>query len=325
VRVLITGANGFIGSHLARRLVDRGDDVRCLVRGTSDLALLEGIHIERVLGDITVPTTLPAAVEGSAVVFHLAGIRRSPSASDFERVNVVGTRNVLEAVGTMPNPARVVFASSLAAMGPSQKDRPHSEEDTRRPSEWYGESKSKAEEVCREFSDRVPVATMRPPRVIGPGDRENLFFFKIVKRGWRLVLGGGPRHLSMIDVDDLIDAVVLLGDHPAAVGEAFFAAADETITLEGILDFVAQSLCVDTRSVRVPEAALRALALFADGVSKLTGRHLPLNRKLARQLLAPGWTCSTRKIREVLGFVAKTSLKESIDRSTGWYVANGWL
>lgn len=326
MRALITGASGFIGSRLARALADRDHRVRCLVRARSNLDALDGVEVECARGDVTASESLAEAVRGVDVVFHLAGIRRSPTPADFERVHVEGTRNLLSAVeAAAGTPPRMVLASSLAAMGPSSPDRPHREDDAPRPVEWYGESKARAETVCREFASRVPIAILRPPRVVGPGDRENLAFFRIVRRDFRLRIGGGPRPLSMVDVDDVVRAFLVAAEHPAAVGEAFFVAAEEATTLEGVQDLVARSLGITPRELPLAPGLLRALAAAADGVSRLTGRHLPLNRKLAGQLLAPAWTCSAEKARRVLGFRAEVGLAESIDRSAKWYCEHGWL
>ncbi len=134
---------------------------------------------------------------------------------------------------------RLVLCGSLSAMGPSQPGRPHVESDPFAPAEWYGESKAKAEQIAFSYNGRLEVAVARPPRILGPADRENLVFFKLVMRGWRLAIGGGPRPLSMVDVDDVVDGMLLLAERPEAVGEAFFLTANETTTIEELQDRVA--------------------------------------------------------------------------------------
>lgn len=320
---LITGANGFLGSALCRRLVGDGHRARALVRPGSDTSSLEGTGVQRVSGDVTDPGSLGKALEGVTVVFHLAGLRRAPERSAFFRVNAEGTRTVCDTM-LRAGARRLVLAGSLAAVGPSTPDRPHVETDPFAPEEWYGESKAEAERIALGTAG-LEVTVARPPRILGPADRENLVFFRLVKRGIRLEIGGGPRPLSVVDVDDVVELLLLLATRREAVGEAFFAPGPDQTTLEEIQTLGAEVLGVRTRTLRLSPRRLRALAAMADGFSTLTGKHLPLNRKLAKQLLAPAWTCSGNKARDRLGWVPRIDARTSIARSAAWYQARNWL
>lgn len=323
MRALITGANGFVGAHLARKLSETSH-VRCLVRKSSDTRELAKLPVELMYGDVVDPQNLIPAVEGCDVVFHLAGIRRAPSRDLFFNVNAGGTHHLCEAMARTGGRRRLVLCSSLAASGPSSPERPHREDDPLRPAEWYGESKAEAERIAFSFSEKLEVTVLRPPRILGPGDRENAVFFKLVKRGMRIAIGGGPRPLSMVDVDDVVSILLELGRREEAVGEAFFVAAIETTTLEELQDCVASHLGVRVRSVRIAPRVLRSAAALADLASRISGKSLPLNRKLAEQLLAPAWTCSGGKAEERLGFRASWPLRDSIQRSADWYSEAGW-
>jgi len=320
VRALVTGAGGFLGRVLVRRLAARGDAVRVLLRGEADLP--PGLEVVR--GDVTDPLLLPRAVAGCDLVFHLAGVRRAAVRDEFLRVNALGTRLLLEACAAAGAArGRFVLAGSLAAAGPSRQGK--RESDPLEPAEWYGESKAEAERIALSFRDRLPVAVARPPRILGPGDKENLLFFRIAARGLVLRFLGPERPLSWIDVDDCAEGFLRLADHPAAAGEAFFLASEERTSVEGLQRQIARALGVATRDLPVPPALLRALAAAADVFTRATGRKLPLNRKLARQILAPGWTCRVDKAAALLGFRAGTPLSESIDRSARWYREQGLL
>ncbi len=326
MRALITGAGGFLGAWLAKALAARGDTVTCLLRPGGDASALAGVAYTRVDGDVTVPASLAPAVAGQDVVFHLAGVRRGATREDFLRVNAEGTRHLCDAMVAAGHRPRLVLAGSLAAMGPSSPTRPHVEEDAFHPHEWYGESKAEAERIAFSYKDRLPVTVSRPPRILGPGDRENLTFFKLAKKGIRLELVGGPRPLTLVDVEDVVDILLLQATHPQAPGEAFFCAGPGgPLTLEEVQDLGARALGLHPRTVRLSPWLLQALASGADGVSRVTGRKLPLNRKLARQLLAPAWTCSGAKAARLLGFHPKRDLADSIRRSAEWYREQGWL
>ncbi|MCY1075415.1 NAD-dependent epimerase/dehydratase family protein [Archangium lansingense] len=325
MNTLVTGANGFLGSWLVRALLARGHVAACLVRPGSDVSGLVGLEYERLEGDVMDASSLARAVQGRDVVFHLAGLRRAATREDFMRINAEGTRRICEAMVATGARPRLVLASSLGASGPSTPGRPKVEEDPLQPAEWYGESKAEAERIAFSYADRLPVTVVRPPRIVGPGDQENLTLFKLVSRGLRLELGGGPRPLTLVDVEDVVDLLLLLAERDEALGQAFFVGHPQPLTLEELQGLVAEALSVQPRTVRVSPAVLTALATVADGVSQVTGRRLPLNRKFARQLLAPAWTCSSAKAERVLGFRATRDVADSLRRSAHWYKERGWL
>lgn len=321
---LITGANGFLGAWLAKALAARGDQVRCLVRAGSDASALSGIAVKIVEGDVTDPTSLLAAMEGVHTVFHLAGIRRGATRDDFMKVNAEGTRHVADAM-VASHATRLVLVGSLAATGPSVGGRPRVEQDAFAPQEWYGESKVEAERIAFSYADRLEVTCCRPARIVGPGDHENLTFFKLVKKGVVLRIGGPERKLSFVDVEDVVDQLLLQADRVEAIGQAFFCASDETETVEELMRTVAQVLQLHPRTLTVPPWLLSTLGSAADVLTNLTGRKLPLNRKLARQLLAPGWTCRIDKARRLLGYAPRRTIADSLKRSAESYLALGWL
>jgi nucleoside-diphosphate-sugar epimerase len=321
MKALVTGAGGFLGRALVHALTARGDAVRALVRRVEPE--LERPGVEVLLGDATDPGALAGAVKDVDVVFHLAGLRRAAERDAFWRVNVGSTRLLLDACAAgAPRLRRFVLAGSRAAAAPSATGC--REEEPLRPAEWYGESKAEAERVAFLYADRLPVTVARPPRIMGPGDRENLLFFKVAQAGWALDFGGA-RPLSWIDVDDCARGLLLLADRPEAVGEAFFLASDERTSVQGLMVAAGQALRVRTRRADVPGPLLSGAATLADLLARFTGKPLPLNRKLARQLLAPGWVCDTAKARARLGFSATTPLAESMARAATWYLECGWL
>ncbi|MFT3917135.1 MAG: NAD-dependent epimerase/dehydratase family protein [Anaeromyxobacteraceae bacterium] len=326
MRALVTGADGFLGRALVRLLARRGggpgDEVRALVRRPSPA--LEALGARVLVGDATDPGALRAAVEGCDDVFHLAGVRRATDPEEFRRVNAGSTRLALEAcLAAAPRLRRFVLAGSMAAAGPSAT--PRREEDPVSPVEPYGASKIEAERIALSYADRVPVAVARPPRIMGPGDKENLFFFKIARAGYAVGFGGGRRPLSWIDVDDCARGMLLLAERPEARGEVFFLASPDLTDAQGLMLAVADALHLTVRRVTMPGLVVRAVAEAGEAVRALTGRRFPLNRKLAAQALAPGWVCDPSKARARLGFVASTPLADSVARAAAWYVREGLL
>ena len=323
MRALVTGAGGFLGSALSRALLGRGLQVRALVRPGRDTRELEALGVELARGDALDPEALAPAVRGCPLVFHVAGVRRAARREDFVRGNVLSTRLLLDACERAGGVQRFVLAGSLAACGPSREGR--REDEPLDPHEWYGESKAEAERLVLGYRERLPVSVARPPRIMGPGDRENLLFFRIAAHGIVLRFLGPERPLSWIDVDDCARGFAALAEHPRAAGEAFFLASPERTDVVGLQRAVARALGVRAREIPVPPALLSALAAGADVVTNATGHRLPQNRKLARQVLAPGWTCHVEKARDLLGFEATTPLDASLRRAAEWYRAQGWV
>jgi nucleoside-diphosphate-sugar epimerase len=323
VRALVTGAGGFVGTALVRALASRGDAVRALVRRAApDLHALDGVDV--LLGDAMDPGSLRAAVKDCDVVFHLAGVRRATDPAEFLRVNAGSTRHALDAcLAVAPRLSRFVLAGSLAAAGPSRT--PRREDEPLAPVEPYGASKAEAERITLSYAHRLPIAVARSPRIMGPGDRENLMFFRIAKAGFALGFGGPARPLSWIDVDDCARGLLLLAERPEAANQVFFLASKETTDAQAIQLEAARALGVAARRVTVPPWALRGAAALSEAATRVTGRRLPLNRKLAVQVLAPGWVCDPAKARALLGFEARTPLAESIAAAAGWYREHGWL
>jgi nucleoside-diphosphate-sugar epimerase len=322
MRALVTGGAGFLGTALCRALLERGHAVRVLDRVQSEP--LRAMGVEVTVGDAMDPAALRAALAGRDVVIHLAGIRRSTEAAEFMRVNADGTRLALDAcLAAAPNLRRFVLAGSRAAIAPSPG--PVDETAPFGPAEPYGASKAEAERIALSYADRLPVAVARPPRIMGPGDRENLLFFRIARRGLALGFSGPPRPLSWIDVDDCARGFLLLAERPEAAGGVFFLASPVPTSTQGLMLEAARALGVRARRVTVPASVLRAVARSADAITRLTGKRLPLNGKLAAQVLAAGWQCDPGRARARLGFVATTPLSVSIDRAARWYVEHGWL
>lgn len=321
MRVAVTGATGFVGRWLCRRLVERGDEVTALVRPGADVSVLPS-EVVRVEGALDDRAALARALDGAEVVQHLAGIRRASTREDFFEVNAEGTRRVVETLARAERPARLVLTSSIAATGPAREERPLVESDPLRPFEWYGESKAAAEAIVR--GSGLPWSIARPTRILGPGDKENLPFFKLAARGWKLELLGPPRPISMVDVSDVVDGLLLLGEREAALGEAFFLSG-AAVTLGGLQDLGAEALGRRLRRLPVPPALLWGLAAGGDLVGNALGRRFVLNRKLARQLTAPSWDCAIDKARTRLGYAPKVPVADAVRASVRWYRDEGLL
>lgn len=327
MRILVTGARGFIGSFLVEALLTRGDTVRCLLRDNKKAAgWLSGLALEIVTGDINDKPSLQKAVRGVDSIFHVAGITKARNRSEFDRINFEGTQNLLEAAHQFnPDIRRFVLVSSLAAAGPSLNGHPVTELDTPHPISNYGQSKLKAEEAVRRYRDRLPVTIVRPPAVFGPRDKDIFEIFKYANKGWRLRLGGGPRFTSIVYVKDLIAGLLLAAKKEEAIGQTYFMCNDDFYAIHDLEDNIAEILGKKLRTLTLPLPLAYLVALGFEGVGKLTGRAQLLNLDKFQELKATHWICDNRKTRNELGFSTNFELKEAFKETADWYHKNGWL
>lgn len=326
--ILLTGGAGFLGSHIADRLVAAGFTVRALVRPTSDVRHLSSLSgVELVRGDLDAPASLEEAVRGARGVIHSAGLIKARRPEDFVRVNEEGTANLLAAARAAgPEGLRFVHVSSLAAQGPSRDGRPRPDGAVPEPVTAYGRSKLAAEERVRSASGDVHTVVIRPPVIHGPRDRETLAFFQAVKYGV-FPLTGSPRAvLSMVWAEDCADACVRALGADVPSGAAFDVEDGVPETLETILGHIEAAMGRRVRArVPIPGAALRLAALATEGFGRATGRAVMFTRDKVRELTAPNWVCDGSAARSALGWTPRVSFAAGARISAAWYRAAGWL
>jgi dihydroflavonol-4-reductase len=340
-RVLITGATGFIGPHLAEHLLRGGDHVVCLRRRTSDVSRLSGLDVELAQGDLTDADSLRAVLDDVQVVYHLAGAIKALRSQDFFRINEGGTRCLLEACAARPTPPVVVLVSSLAAAGPSWPDRPRAEADPPQPVSHYGQSKRAAEQVCRQFAATVPVTIVRPPIVFGEADPATLQLFRpIARSGWHVVPGWRDARFSLVHAADLCAALRLAAQrgarllpasaaserHDDAAQGVYFAAFDEHPTYAELGQRIGAALGRrKTRIVRVARWTVRFAALCSEIAARVRRQPGIFNLDKAREAVAGSWTCSPQKAMAELGWRPAATLDERLAQTAQWYRTHGWL
>lgn len=333
MRALVTGATGFVGSHVAEELVRRGHEVRCLVRPASDRRWLEEQPITYVLGDVTEPQALAEAIEDVDAVFHVAGITKALSPQVFERVNAEGTRNVLEAAARRPGaPPRVIYVSSLAAVGPApEAGRLRRAVVDCRPVSSYGASKAAGEAYARAYAGRVPVTIVRPPIVYGPRDTEVLELFRMAAYGIVLQAGTTRRLFSVVHVADLVRLIVDAGERGRAIergrGAAgvYFAADEGPYTWTDLARAAGEAFGKRVRVVPMPEVVTYAAALGGELLGLVRKRPSVLNLDKAREGTAGDWTCSAEEARRELGFEVRFPLERGFRETARWYKERRWL
>jgi nucleoside-diphosphate-sugar epimerase len=337
-KALVTGASGFIGLHLVEALVARGDKVTCLVRQASQTHSLKRLGLDLVYGDVTDPHTLLAAVAGQDIVYHLAGLTLALNSRSFYRVNQFGFHNIAQVCARQANPPVLILVSSLAAAGPSLDGRPKSESDPARPVSHYGRSKRYGELQAELFADRVPITIVRPPIVLGQGDRLGLPMFQAIdKTGLHIVPGLGRHRYSLIHADDLAELMLLAAERgqrlPAPASSQaqsgqgyYFAACEEDLAYDDLGRLIGKAL---GRGKVFPMHIATPLVWMVSGlvetISQIIRQPRYLHIDKAREITAGSWTCSPRRARDELGFQVKAPLSERLRQTALWYRKEGWL
>jgi len=323
---LITGANGFAGSHMAEYLLGRDHRVICLVRKTSDLSNLAGLDVEYRYGDINDRRSLPETLRDVDYIFHFAGKTKATSEADYMKVNAEGTGNLAEACSLEGiNTKMLVYCSSLSAVGPQQTDQPIDEKTPPRPLTAYGRSKLAGEQYLRRgCSNKVRWCILRPTGIYGPKDKDIYIYFKYISKGWKILLSGAERKVSLIHAQDfaqLCYRAAMKSPH----GEIYMASDGEAYTWDDISDIIAKILGKKPYKITVPLWITSITAYFSEVFSASSGESTPLNREKLRELKAKGWVIDISKARNLLGFQPYYFLSDGLRETALWYRKKGWL
>lgn len=336
--VLVTGASGFIGSHLVEALLARGDRVRCLVRKTSQVDHLENLGVELIDGDVTDFDAVCRAVEGVDLVFHLVGMINALQYDDQMRVNGLGPAIVARACAQQRQSPVLILASSIAASGPARKQSLRTEADRPAPISNYGRSKRAGELAVAQWADRVPTTVVRPGIVFGERDRLSLPMFTSINRfGIHVIAGFDSPRLSLIYVGDLVETLLRAaesGQRIASVANGngsasrgyYFACAPEYPNYFQLGQMLAQSLGRrNLLMLPLTEPLPWLVAGLNQLKSRLLGRAEPLNIDKIREATASSWACSSAQSQRELNFSPSQSLQQRLTQTASWYRENGWL
>lgn len=327
MKILLTGATGFVGSHLLESLLSRRWAVRLLLRPSSDTRFIGPrlAEVEVCQGGLSDPASLRQALRDITHVVHCAGLTRARRNAEFFAVNHALTRQLVQAVNERPTSVqRFLHVSSLAVSHPAGPEAPAREEDSCAPVSVYGQSKLAAE---REVIEQclVPFTVLRPPAVYGPRDNAFLLFFQLAQARLAPRFIAGVRHLSMVFVKDLAEAAAISLVHPATVGQTYFVASPQPLTPTDFGREIARQMGVWTVALPFPVPVLWPVCLLCEAFSRLTGRAVMLNRQKYADLSAKGWVCDSGRLQRDTGFTASTPISEGLAQSLAWYRQAGWM
>jgi nucleoside-diphosphate-sugar epimerase len=326
MRVFVTGATGFIGAHLCRALVARGHQVVALVRDPKKAAAeLPARGVVPLVGDLSLFDRDDVALPACEIVIHLAGVIAAKTPDEYDAVNFVAVQRLVRSLARQSwQPRRLLFASSLAAVGPSDARVAKTERDPAEPIEPYGRAKRKAEQFLAAEAP-FPTTSFRPALVFGPRDTATLAFFKMARRGVGFRVAGRPQALSFIDVDDAVAGIVAMMDDTSDAHRTYFLAARETFDTESLWRAMAEAIGRRVRVVRVPRALLRAASATTTALSKVFGFTNQLDAKQVDQMTASAFLCSSAALEAAHAWTPRVTLVESLAKAWAGYRADGWI
>ena len=328
MKVLVTGATGFTGGHLASHLASAGHQVAAFVRPVSAARAepLKQQGVEVRLGDLIEPVTVRRAAEGCELIFHIAATYREAGqgAADYARINVQGTRHVLDAA-LSAGVRRVVHCSTGGVHGhianpPADETAPFA------PGDVYQRTKLEAERLASDFGRRtsLQVTVVRPIGIYGPGDMRFLKMFRGIARGTFPMLGRGDVFYHLTYIDDLVRGIALAGTTPAAAGREYILAGPEYTTLAELTRLVAAELGVAPPRVRLPIWPVWIAGALCEAVCIPLRIEPPLFRRRV-DFYRKSRAFSTSRARAELGYNPTIDLKTGIRCTAAWYRAQGLL
>jgi polyketide synthase len=323
---LITGATGFIGGHLAQRLVQEGNQVRCLARASSDTSLLDNLDVEIAVGDLTSAPSLAAATEGCRHVFHCAAqVSDWATVEEIARVNVAGTRNLLEASVAASVERFVHFSTTdiYGYPGGSAIDETYAATQFRN---WYAQTKLAAETEVRRVNKAraLDAVVLRPATAYGPRSTDVIGeIARAIRKGTMFLVDGGRAVAGLCYVDNLVDAAILALRHEAAPGHAFNVSDGLDITWKEFTDALAHGLGCSQVRWSLPYWIANGIGFSLEHGYRLLRKTTrlktpPLLSRQAVHVLGKNQDFSNRKARELLGWEPRIDYAEGLEATLVW-------
>ena len=324
-RVLVTGATGFTGGALAKKLIEQGNDVVALVRKTGKVDELQSIGVELAYGDITDRDAVISAAKGCDIIYHIAAVYRTAGHPDsyYEGVNTQGVQHVIDAARAN-SVGRTVHCSTIGVHGDIE-EIPSNEESPFNPGDIYQRTKLDGEELfAKAMNEGLSGSIFRPGAIYGPGDLRLLKMFKQIKRGFFPLFGGGSNMYHLSYIDDLTDGIILCGEHPNAVGERFILCSNEYGTLKELGALIAKHLDVKAPTFAPPVGPLMLAARICEALCKPLGIDPPLHTRRV-EFFVKSRAFSNAKAQKLIGYSPKIGTEEGVKRTIKWYQENDLL
>ena len=330
MKILITGASGFIGSFIVEEALKRGFETWAAVRKSSSREYLKDKRINFIELNLSSKEQLVKQLEGHVFdyVVHAAGVTKCLNKQDFRRINTEGTKNLVEALLELQMPLkRFVFVSSLSVYGAIREQQPYEEireTDTPLPNTEYGKSKLAAEQFLEKLSG-FPYVILRPTGVYGPREKDYFIMAKSIKQHSDFAVGYKRQDITFVYVSDVVQAVFLAAEK-GQTGRKYFLSDGEVYQSTTFSDLIHEELGRPWWiRITAPVWVLRVVTFFGEYVGRLTGKVTALNNDKYNILKQRNWRCDIQPAIDELGYKPEVQLREGVHRAITWYKENRWL
>ena len=325
MKALVTGATGFIGSHLVEKLLENGFSVKCYVRKSANMRWIKDLTVEIVYGDLYDLDLLKVITKDVHYIYHVAGVIASKQKDGYFLGNQIATRNFLEAVKDNPNLKRFIFIGSQSAVGPSINGVPVDEETPYHPITTYGKSKMEAEKEVFKFIDVIPYTIVRLSVIYGSRDTATFDFFKAVNIGIIPLVGFKKKYVNILHARDAVEGIILAGENAQALNKIYQIGSEQSYSWDELSSVTMNVLHRKAVKIRIPEFLVMPMAGMNGCLSVFNKKPSVLNWEKGKDMIADAWTCDISKAKKELDFVPKISLEEGIKETIEWYKKQGWL
>jgi len=344
MKILITGASGFIGSFIVEEALRRGFETWAAVRRTSSREYLQDERIRLIELNLSSREQLVEQLRGHQFdyVVHAAGVTKCLNKDDFRRINTEGTMHLVDALLELQMPLRrFVFVSSLSVFGAIREQQPYEairETDTPRPNTAYGRSKLAAEQYLEQLGSRVPYIILRPTGVYGPREKDYFVMAKSIKQHSDFAVGFRRQDITFVYVDDVVQAVFLALSVPICSspsqgesegipnGRKYFLSDGEVYQSATFSNLIHEELGRPWWiRITAPEWVLRIITFFGEHISRLTGKVSVLNNDKYNILRQRNWRCDIEPAIRELGYRPTVKLAEGVRRTIKWYKDHDWI
>ncbi len=323
---VVTGGSGFVGSHLVDLLLEKGYEVRCIVRKTSNLRWLRGKEVTIHECGLFDSEGLKEVLTGADYLYHVAGVVRSKTKKGFFRGNVDTTKTLLEVISANNiKLKRFLIVSSLTACGPSLDGKPCSESTIPKPITTYGKSKLAEEELAKQFMDHIPITICRAPAIYGERESDIYAMFKSVQKGLMTLVGFNNKKLSLIHGRDFVKGIFLAAESENTAGEIYFVSSEEIYDWNQVSDAMEKALGKKAIRIRIPHFLIYVIGGISHFINYFSSKPATFNLEKARDFVQENWTCDASKAKRDFGFSQQISLEEGMKSTVAWYRDNKWL
>lgn len=326
-RILITGANGFIGSTLVEKALQLGFEVTAGVRSTSDLSLLKNKPIQLLDLDFRDESKLKSKLLDTGrfdYIIHNAGITKAKNKQIYFDINAGNTERFVNVLrNNALTPDKLIFISSIAALGPTFEGNIITPNKQANPVTSYGASKLKAEQFFKSLND-FPWIAIQPTAVYGPKDKDILIFINLVNKGFELYIGTGKQTLSFIYSKDLVD-VIFAAIEKGQIGKKYIVSDNRRYQKDDLGKAVKEALDTKALKIKLPLGIIRPLAYLTEKISSLKGTAPALNIEKLNELAAESWHCDPTETFSDLNFIPSHDLFSGMKETVEWYKENKWL